>query len=248
MGDEALLIARHCPVMVAVNRAEGAEAMRQRGHDLVILDDGFQSNRVHIDHALIVVDANRGLGNGLVLPAGPVRAPMAVQLRHADALLIMGEGSGADGVVRRFAKAAKPVITARLKARNVTRIRGKKVLAFAGIGDPERFYGTLGALGAEVVRTRSFPDHYPFKEDDLAGLMREADDYGLLLVTTEKDAVRLTGTGDAATVMRQRVIELPVTAEFEPVEAIDRMIEQADAAARQRQLAGLGKKPGDQAR
>ena len=224
VGDEALLIARAAPVMVAADRLAGARLLVERGHRLIIMDDGFQSMRLRFDRALIVVDAARGLGNGAVIPAGPVRAPLKTQLRLTDALLVMGEGDAADSVIRLAARAAKPVMTARLKPANTRSVRGRKLLAFAGIGHPDRFFRMLGELGATVARTRPFPDHHMFTDDDLAALMREADANGLELVTTDKDFVRLTGTGDLRRTVQERTITLPVKAEWADPNLMDLML------------------------
>ena len=237
VGDEAMLLARHVPVMISVDRITGAKALEAQGFDIIFMDDGFQSNRIAIDFALAVIDAGRGIGNGFVLPAGPVRVPMKVQLKATDALLVMGQGDGADAVVRSAARAAKPIVTAKLKASNVNAIAGKRLLAFAGIGDPGRFYNMLGALGGDVVRTRDFPDHYMFRDDDLIGLMAEAEDNGLLLVTTEKDAMRLNGHSPQQVEMRQRMTILPVEAIIQQSEMVDGFIAKADENAAKRRLA-----------
>lgn len=191
VGDESLLLARHALTVVAPDRLAGAKRLIGEGCDFIIMDDGFQSARVHMDYALIVVDSRRGLGNGHVIPGGPLRAPLVEQLRHADGLVVMGQGDAAEIVVRKAARAGRPVFSARLKPRRTAGLKGARVLAFAGIGNPDKFYDTLREAGAELVETRSFPDHYPFSEDDLAELTVDAAAHDLQLVTTEKDLVRL---------------------------------------------------------
>ena len=163
VGDEPLLLAEHAPVAVTPNRAAGAKLLLEKhGCDFLIMDDGFQSARIHIDYALVVVDARYGIGNGHVIPGGPLRAPLVDQLRFADALLKMGEGTAADAVVRQAARAGKPIFEAQYRARATPEaLAGKRFLAFAGIGHPEKFFDTVrdagGDGGADAAR---FRDHH----------------------------------------------------------------------------------------
>ncbi|MFC6490886.1 tetraacyldisaccharide 4'-kinase, partial [Nitratireductor sp. GCM10026969] len=236
VGDEPLLLARHAPTVVTPDRAAGARRLVEAGCDFIIMDDGFQSARVHMDFALIVVDARRGLGNGHVIPAGPLRAPLIDQLRHADGVVTMGEGDAAEIVVRRASRAGKPVFAARVKPRKVRGLKGVRVLAFAGIGNPEKFYDTLRNTGAEVVATRSFPDHYPYGEEDVAELAAQAEAEGLQLVTTEKDLVRLDDGPGPVREFAANVRPLPVEAVFESAAAPERIIAETLTAWRERML------------
>ena len=124
------------------------------------MDDGFQSAAIHFDFALLVIDAMRGIGNGHVIPGGPMRAPLLDQMRRASALLVIGEGSAADRVIRMAGRAAKPVYTARLKVQKPRSFKNCRVLAYAAIGNPEKFFGSLRSVGAEVVVARGFGDHH----------------------------------------------------------------------------------------
>lgn len=198
VGDEPLLLARHAPVAVSADRLAGANLLMEAGADFLIMDDGFQSRRIAADYALIVVDAVFGLGNGHVIPAGPLRAPLAIQLRYTDAVLALGEGDGADAAIRLAARAGKPVHAAGISPSGAETFAGLKCLAYAGIGHPEKFYQTLAAAGAEVAATRSFPDHHPFSDAECEALQNEAAGAGLTLVTTAKDAVRLVDGTSAA--------------------------------------------------
>ena len=191
VGDEPLLLAGDAPVAVTPDRAAGARLLIEEGCDFLIMDDGFQSARIHIDYALIVVDASFGIGNGWVLPAGPMRARLVDQMRYADGLLRMGEGVGGDRVIRAASRAGRPVYEAETAPRDPQRFAGRRVLAFAGIGHPEKFFASLRQAGADVVETRAFADHHFYTADDLGGLMAEARKERLQLVTTAKDAVRL---------------------------------------------------------
>jgi tetraacyldisaccharide 4'-kinase len=192
VGDEPLLLAAHAPVAITPDRAAGARLLAAQGCDFLIMDDGFQSARIHIDYALLVVDARHGVGNGRVLPAGPLRARLVDQLRHADGVLRMGEGTAADTVIRQASRAGKAVFEASSLPRNPARFTGRRFLAFAGIGHPDKFFETLGQTGGEVVVARPFPDHHFYKRQELSDLMTEARTQNLSLVTTAKDAARLS--------------------------------------------------------
>jgi tetraacyldisaccharide 4'-kinase len=191
VGDEALLLAEHGPVAVARDRAAGAALLLERGADFLIMDDGFQSARIHMDYALLVVDGRYGIGNGHVIPAGPLRAPLVNQLRFATALLKMGEGDGADGIVRLAARAGKPVFEAALRPRRASRLAGRRFLAFAGIGHPGKFYDTVTRAGGIVALERSFPDHHVYSAEELDDLAATARTAELDVLTTAKDAARL---------------------------------------------------------
>jgi tetraacyldisaccharide 4'-kinase len=136
VGDEPMLLARAAPVAVSTDRAAGARALLARGCDFLIMDDGFQSARIHIDYALIVVDARRGVGNGRIIPAGPMRAGLTQQMRFTDAVLKVGDGDGANRVLRQAARAGRAFFEARVRALPVEGIKGRRCLAVAGSGDP----------------------------------------------------------------------------------------------------------------
>ena len=203
VGDEPLMMARTVPVVVARDRVEGAAVARSRNASVILMDDGFQNPAIVKDASLIVIDGNRGLGNGRVFPAGPLRAPMPPQLARTDALIIVGAGTAADGVADVIAARGAPVLRARLvpDATALAALAGKRVLAFAGIGDPARFFATLRAGGIDVAVERAFADHHPFSPGEIAALVTEAAREGLTAVTTEKDFARLgAAPGTEATV------------------------------------------------
>ena len=194
VGDEPLLLAALAPTVVATDRVEGAEFLKREGCDLIVMDDGFQSRALAPDLALLVVDGARGLGNGRVLPAGPLRAPLDAQLAFADALIVVDAGGGSHGanaVVEAAARADVDVLRAELSAVASNRLQGRDVVAFCGLGDPDRFVAMLERTGARVKARRDFPDHHPFDAGDLAELSDLAEQHAATLVTTAKDAARL---------------------------------------------------------
>lgn len=203
VGDEPLMLAAHVPVVVSRKRAEGVPLARSQGATVILMDDGFQSPAIVKDSCLIVIDARRGLGNGQVFPAGPLRAPLRPQLAHTDALIVIGDGRAADPVAAGISAVGKPVLRAHLQPdpAQVAALRGRRVLAFAGIGDPSRFFDTLRASGIEVAAQRGFADHHPYSPDEIESLVSDARAGGLTLVTTEKDHARLRRDDRARQIM-----------------------------------------------
>ncbi|QTL05369.1 tetraacyldisaccharide 4'-kinase [Aquabacter sp. L1I39] len=193
VGDEALLLARHAPTIVSRDRPSGARLALAEGATHLVMDDGFQNPSLVKDASLLLVDAAAGIGNGHVLPAGPLRAPLRPQLARADAVLVVGEGTAGLQAAR---DAGAPTIEAGHLvpvAGDAQALKGKPVLAFAGIGRPEKFFATLEAVGAQIVARQAFPDHHPYGADEITALVVKARAAGLTPVTTEKDAVRLSG-------------------------------------------------------
>lgn len=215
VGDEPLLLARKAPTMIGRNRGLAAQKLLDAGCDFIIMDDGFQSRTLHYDYALVTLDARRGIGNGKVIPAGPVRAPLRDQMRLTDTVLRIGEGDAGDAVIRAASRAAKPIMQAWLKPANLRAISGKQVLAYSGIGDPNKFYETLSTFGCWLGSTRSFPDHHVFTQAEAQELLDKAKSENLCLVTTEKDAVRLQHYQGALDQLREQSHVLPVSLVFE---------------------------------
>lgn len=196
VGDEALLAAARAACWAARDRAAGVQAAIAGGAAAIILDDGFQNPHVAKDLALVVVDAAYGFGNGRLIPAGPLRERVADGLARADAIVLLGDAAAPGGA----AAAGRPVLRAALEAVDGDRCAGARLLAFAGIGRPEKFFASLRRLGATLVGERGFPDHHRYREGELAALRRDAASAGATLITTRKDWVRLPSAarGDIA--------------------------------------------------
>jgi tetraacyldisaccharide 4'-kinase len=215
VGDEPLMLARTVPVVVARDRIGGVALARSQGASVILMDDGFQNPAISKDASLIVIDGDRGLGNGRVFPAGPLRAPLPPQLARTDALIVVGDGAAARPVAAAIAALGRPVLSARFRAdASAASLNGKRVLAFAGIGDPVRFFRTLRASGIETVRERAFADHHPYAQAEIEALIAEARRDALTLVTTEKDLARLRVGGQLAP-YAQGIEPFAVTLEFD---------------------------------
>jgi tetraacyldisaccharide 4'-kinase len=187
VGDEALLLARRVPCWVARDRAAGVRAAVAAGAGVILLDDGFQNPTVAKTLSLITVDADYGFGNGRVIPAGPLRENLRGGLARADAMVLIGREANPDSAER----TGVPVVRAQLAAVEGERLAGLRLVAFAGIGRPQKFFALLRAQGADLVGTQAFADHHPFCIAEIEALRRKADRAQAQLITTAKDFVRM---------------------------------------------------------
>ncbi|MDH7796700.1 MULTISPECIES: tetraacyldisaccharide 4'-kinase [unclassified Beijerinckia] len=222
VGDEPLLLVRHAPTIVAADRVAAARMAIKAGASVLVMDDGLQNPALHKDLSIAVVDSATGIGNGLCIPAGPLRAPLADQLIGVDALVTIGGGPRAKGPTLMARERALPVIEAVLEpdASGRARLARQKVVAFAGIGRPEKFFKTLRELGANVAQALPFPDHHPYSSADISMLKSAARQAGAMLVTTEKDYVRLQHLKDLPP-----IDTLAVTLEPRQTEAFDQLLD-----------------------
>jgi tetraacyldisaccharide 4'-kinase len=225
VGDEPLMLASYLPVAVSRERINGVALARSQRASVILMDDGFQNPSIAKDASLIVIDSDRGLGNGFVFPAGPLRAPLKPQLARTDALIVVGEGAASDAVADAAAAREALVLSAHLKpdASSLSALRDRRVFAFAGIGDPQRFFRTLRSAGIDVARERSFADHHRFSHAEIERLAADVKTDGLTLVTTEKDFARLRGGTELPTLVRD-IVPFKVALEFADAAALRKFL------------------------
>ncbi|MDI4658226.1 tetraacyldisaccharide 4'-kinase [Xanthobacter autotrophicus] len=235
VGDEALLLARHAATIVAGGaRWAGAELAVEAGASHIVMDDGFQNPSLHKDVSVLVVDGMVGVGNGCVTPAGPLRAPLLPQLARADAVLVVGDGAAGAEVAARATAAGCTVLRGRLvpDPAAAAALRGVPLVAFAGIGRPEKFFATLEGEGLTLRARHAFADHHPFRPAEIARLAQDARAQGARLVTTEKDRTRLAGqafAGQAFAGVLDTIATLPVTLALDDPHALDALADLAEA-------------------
>jgi tetraacyldisaccharide 4'-kinase len=225
VGDEPLLLAAAAPTWVARDRAAGAREAVAAGAEILLLDDGFQNPALAKDLSLLVVDGGYGFGNGLVMPAGPLREPVGAGLARAQAVVLIGEDEAGvagtiDGGGRDRQRRVKLLRADLVPARNAAAdLAGRRVLAFAGIGRPAKFFATLERLGAEVAEARPFPDHHPYAASEIERMLATARSLGAAPVTTAKDAVRLPPG------LREAVRVLPVDLVWREPDAVASLLD-----------------------
>jgi tetraacyldisaccharide 4'-kinase len=231
VGDEPLLLARFAPTIVSRDRVAGAEMACTLGASIIIMDDGFQNPSLTKNFSLVVVDGTQGIGNGRVFPAGPLRAALNAQLRHAHALLVLGATSASCEVAIAAAQERGiPVLHGWLEveADAVSALTGIRALAFAGIGNPEKFYATVAEAGIVAPVTQSFPDHHRYTRAESEALVERAKRDGLVLVTTEKDLVRFARDPNTAA-LAKAARALPVTMQLDDEDALRQLLAKAIA-------------------
>jgi len=235
VGDEPLLLSKHSPTWVSQDRVAGALAAERAGASVIVLDDGFQNPALHKDLSLLVVDTGAGIGNGSVIPAGPLREPIEAAFKRTQGIVALGAEPLPKDLAQYAKQAAVPVFCANLQPSTDigANLTGTKFIAFAGIGRPEKFFSTLSDLGAILSETRSFPDHHAFSDKDAQDLLDLTDRLDASLITTEKDAVRLRKANSAAAQKLSEQTEvLPVTAIFSDLPGLDALLTEHLTAAR----------------
>lgn len=216
VGDEPLLLAQTAPTWVSADRIAGAEAAIDAGADHIVMDDGLQNPHLAKDLAFLVIDGAAGFGNRRLLPAGPLREPVDQAVSRIDAAIVIGPDHA--GVDLRLPAGLEQLSATLHPAGEVDHLKDRPVLAFAGIGRPEKFYETLEQIGVELVKTRSFPDHHRYSPSEIRELIAEAGQFDAVCMTTEKDHVRLPLN------LRKSVEKLPVRLEFDKPEYLDKLL------------------------
>ena len=199
VGDEPMLLAEHAPTIIAKKRVDGIWLIEQRSSNIVIMDDGFQNPTIRKNLSFIALDSATALGNGRIFPAGPLRAPLEFQLAKADAIILTGTSNSNKARIteqlHQLYRYKKPILRGRLApSEDTTWLNEKPILAYAGIGRPEKLFQSLEQAGGKVIRRIPFPDHHKFTAKDANHLTRLALADDLQLVTTQKDFIRINET------------------------------------------------------
>ena len=227
VGDEPLLLAASAPTVVARDRVAGARSAAAEGAGVIVMDDGYQNPSLAKDCAVLVVDGAAGIGNGRVFPAGPLRERLRPQLARARLLVIVGEGAAGDRMAVMAGNAGITVLRAALRPTGqAPPLAGRSVIAFCGIARPEKFFAGLEAAGARIAATLTFADHHPFAAGDTARILELARRHeDAMVLTTEKDRVRLDDANDPGAKLRSVARALPVEMVFEQPAALDALLE-----------------------
>ena len=217
VGDEALLLAAERPTWVAADRAAGAQAAVAAGAQAIVMDDGLQNPTLEKDLSLLVIDGTYGFGNGRVIPAGPLREPVAAAAARCQAAVLIGEDE--TGALAQLPPGL-PVLRAHLRpGPEAELLAGQPVFAFCGIANPRKFFATLQEGGAFLAGRQAYADHYPFDEGDLRDLLAEAESLRATPVTTRKDWVRIPQA------FRNRVTVVTIRLEWEEPAAIEGLLD-----------------------
>ncbi|MGD9738268.1 MAG: tetraacyldisaccharide 4'-kinase [Bauldia sp.] len=238
VGDEALLLARAGLTVLSGNRPLGAQLLVKVGANAIVMDDGFQNPSLAKDLAMVVTDSNNGLGNRMVMPSGPLRAPLAAQLAHTDVLVVIGRGAAHEGLMRIAARSNRRVLGARLVPVDPPQWDERRVLAYAAIGRPEKFFTALEEAGARLAGRKPFPDHHMMTDAEAATLLSHARGGGVRLMTTEKDMARLAGARGALAELRQRSEVFRIRLDFDEPAAVVRLLGETVEKVRSRRRSG----------
>lgn len=217
VGDEPLLLAKKGQVIISRNRPEGAKIAERCGADLILMDDGFQNPSLRKNLSFLVIDGPGGLGNGKLLPAGPLREPLNEALERTDAIILIGEDQRS---ITNKIPAHIPVFGASIKPRLIPDSQ-KNYIAFAGLGRPEKFKKTLEDCGLKLAAFHAFADHHPYTEGEMQKLLQEANLKKAVLITTEKDWVRIPE------IRRSQIQTLQITLEWNEPESLSEFLGKA---------------------
>jgi tetraacyldisaccharide 4'-kinase len=217
VGDEALLLAARAPTWVGADRAAAARLAVAAGAQALVLDDGLQNPTLEKDLSLLIVDGGYGFGNGRVIPAGPLREPVAAAAARSHAAVLIGEDEA--GVLAQLPPTL-PLLRAHLvPGPEAAALSGQTVLAFCGIASPRKFFATLTQAGAILAGRSAFADHYPYDEGDIRAILEEAERLRAIPVTTKKDAVRIPPA------LRARITVVTVALAWEDPAAIETLLD-----------------------
>jgi tetraacyldisaccharide 4'-kinase len=221
-GDEPLLLSKHAPTWIAKDRAEGAKAAT--GAEVIIMDDGFQNPSLAKDLSLVVVNGSYGFGNAQIIPAGPLRESISNGLRRAHAVVLIGpDSAGVEDSIRHHGRDDLPILRATINpGPEADALKGQTVHAFAGIGEPDKFFRTLENLGCTVAMRAPFADHHPYNSVEIEVLKTNASQQNAVLVTTEKDAVRLPEN------VQDGIKVLTITLEWEDEAGVNKLLDQLE--------------------
>ncbi len=192
VGDEPLMLARIAPTYIAKKRKAAIQMAEKNGANIIIMDDGLQNPTIAKDISLLIIDGKYGVGNGFIMPAGPLREKLSAGIAKSDAIIIVGEGGfNIKKYPVLFKKSTPPVIHASLEPFGNLPDKSRPYIAFAGIGNPDKFFATLVENGYNLVEKIPFADHYNYTDQDINNLIHKSEETGAELITTEKDEVRL---------------------------------------------------------
>ncbi len=216
VGDEALLLARRQPTWIGSDSAATAIMALEAGASVLVMDDGVQNFSLAKDLSLLVFDGGFGIGNGRLLPAGPLREPLKNALARAQGVVSIGADNtdalaGFSPLIPRLTAHLRPVLKGQ-------EMKGRRVLPFAGIGHPKKFFDTLRDYGADIAETIAFADHHPYSPNEMTQLRSRADELNAGLITTEKDAVRLSPTD------LENIEILTITVEWEDESTLEALL------------------------
>ena len=193
VGDEALLYANSFKTFISSNRSKAIkEIIKSENPDLIILDDGFQDKRIRKNKNIILINGNRGLGNGLLLPSGPLREIALLALKKTDIIILIGEDH--TNFKSRYQNQINKKDLFKGKIVSLENGQNKNFLAFSGIGNNESFFNTLEKNNYNLVKKLSFPDHYQYNKKEIEGIISTAKQNDLIPITTEKDINRISAT------------------------------------------------------